>query len=154
MGRKLIITEEEKNNILSLYEQYSIHQKEDDFLKKYIGKTFITYQDPNFRDILTKETIDEIYYSFKYDKNTRTTRDGIIIETKINSPNYTATTATFTFGCLYNPNKISYEGKKTQYGKTFKVFNKTLIDDINTKGTSNGIEWCRKPQADFGLKQT
>ena len=144
---KLIISETEKKNILSLYEEDD-NKKEKDFLNQYIGKTFIVYDDENFHTNPKKYEIEQIVYN-KY-SDTKGSNVGLDIMTKDLGlgVNY------FHFECLYNPNRIGYILKKLGRSDFNKYYNKTLIDDINQKGTVSGIKWCQKPKADFGVKTT
>jgi hypothetical protein len=131
MGR-LIISETERQNILSLYEEENDeHKKENEFLKKYVGKTFISYIDADYQTLPWKMEIKDIIYRYN--------------SIEIN-PNDVKNH--FSFHCLYNPNRIGYKG---WVGSLYR-YNKTLIDDINQKGTAAGIKWCQKPKADFGIK--
>ena len=131
MGR-LIISETERQNILSLYEEENDeHKKENEFLKKYVGKTFISYIDADYQTLPWKMEIKDIIYRYN--------------SIEIN-PNDVKNN--FSFHCLYNPNRIGYKG---WVGSLYR-YNKTLIDDINQKGTAAGIKWCQKPKADFGIK--
>ena len=151
MGQRLIITEQEKKTILSLYEQTDDqYKKENDFLQRYVGKTFNTYVDPEFREFtgyLNKiRTIKydgdaiEIYYSHPsyYDKTKFMDREKPI----------------FIF-CIYNPSKFSYKLRWSVSEVSNKpYYNKTLVDDITNKGIAAGIQWCKRPNADFGMKQS
>jgi hypothetical protein len=131
MGKRIIISESEKKNILSLYEEdNNIYKKENDFLKKYIGKTFNIYEDINEQTLYSQALIKNITYN----------GGRIIINTEYSS---------YDFVCQYNPSRIGYKGYGS-YNREF--YNKSLITDINIKGNSIGIKWCQKPKSDFGTK--
>jgi len=149
MGQRLIITEEEKKNILTLYEQTNdLYKKENEFLKKYIGKTFNVYQDDKFQKLRWNPVIIK---NILYNRENRFT-------TYTGSLNITGETMTqdvtikleMSFSCQLNPSRIGYEAL-TEYGK---IYNKTLIDNINQQGISAGIQWCKKPKADFGMNNS
>ena len=152
MGQRLIISEEDKKEILSLYEQTdNQYKKENDFLKRYVGKTFNTYVDPQFRDFtgfLNK--IRTIEY------------DGQAIQIYYSQPNYYDKTKfddrefPIYIMCVYNPSKLSYKlgWALAENNKNKPYYNKTLVDDITNKGMSAGIQWCKRPNADFGIKQS
>jgi hypothetical protein len=136
MGKRIIISESEKKNILSLYEQDSNEfKKENDFLQKYIKKTFNVYSDLNQQKIKYNQVeIKDIYYDSK----------GLHINLKHEFPY-------FFFACVYNPSKIS-DVQNYWSETTPNIYAKTLISDINQKGAANGIKWCQKPKSDFGVK--
>jgi|LakMenEpi03Aug12_release.lakeMendotaPanAssembly.Ray.scaffolds.fasta_scaffold742557_1 hypothetical protein len=159
MGQRIIITEEEKKNILSLYEQTDdLYKKENDFLKRYVGKTINAYADPNLKKIAYQLLIVELKY-LKYDAG-----EAIRVEydwpaeLKTQYP-YSASPEKPAFPlyikCMYNPSKFSYELSRS-WGqlKYDNYYNKTLVDDIMSKGTAAGIQWCKKPQADFGMNNS
>jgi hypothetical protein len=135
----LIISETERKNILSLYEQNSdAYKKENDFLKKYIGKTFNVYSDLNQQDIEYKQIkIQDINY------------DGRTLY--INSLPSQEKIRFLFFNCLYNPSRIG-DVINNWSDTTPNIYAKSLISDINQKGITNGIKWCQKPKADFGVK--
>jgi hypothetical protein len=143
MGKRIIISESEKKNILSLYEQDSNEfKKENDFLKRYVGKTFNEYSDKQLQKLWGTPTISSIEYD----------SDGLSINYRewVNNTNDRYSLYT----CNYNPSKIGYKGSTNLItsSEIYDVYNKTLIDDINQKGTASGIKWCQKPKADFGVK--
>jgi hypothetical protein len=143
MGKRIIISESEKKNILSLYEQDSNEfKKENDFLKRYVGKTFNEYSDKQLQKLWGTDTISSIEYD----------SDGLSINYKEYVNNTNDSYSLYT--CNYNPSKIGYEGSSggISSSKNYDVYNKTLIDDINQKGAASGIKWCQKPKADFGTK--
>jgi hypothetical protein len=126
------------------------------FLGKYIGKTINMYKNPECTNFSTTLTITNITYQGGYITIHMIEKDG--------SPS-----GFFIYDviCLYNPNKFSNEYilqdtskemiKTTNYlsdefiEKFYsKLYNKTLLNDIFTKGASSGIQFCQKPNADFG----
>jgi hypothetical protein len=145
MGQRRIITEEEKKKILSLYEQSEdTYQKENNFLKRYIGKTVNLYENLAQTEMYQRSyKIEKIEY----------TGGGIFINNDGHSDdNYIA------IWCNYNPNKIGYKmNLNTNYkytgSKSVDLYNKKLIDDINTYGLQAGITWCKKPKADYSSTQ-
>ena len=141
MGKRIIISESEKKNILSLYEETNEYKKENDFLKKYVGKTINEFTDRQLQNLSGTNKIKSIEYN----------GSGIIIEFLPESSYDYGMYSTYV--CKYNPSKLGYEGT-FNFGEreSWTVYNKTLIDDINQKGTAAGIKWCQKPKADFGTK--
>jgi len=145
MGQRIIITEEEKKNILSLYEQTDdLYKKENDFLKKYIGKTYNVYIDSKFTQLSGQLKVNKIeYLNFRG-------KDGLMINYD-NDKNYQFIV------CNYNPSKIGYLIDHRVNIGGFSVdkihYTKAMIDDINNKGVALGIQWCKKPSADFGAVQ-
>lgn len=155
MSKSLIITEEEKKNILSLYEQTDDkYKKENDFLKRYVGKTFNLYTDNTFKKISSESNkITDIIYrggniKIKFDATYKPINDEEITYKKL-----------ATIECEHNPNRLGYKfiDLDTESELTHgypNVYNKSLIDDINKKGTEFGIKWCQLPKADFGMTNT
>ena len=141
MGKKFIISEEEKKHIMGLYEQSQLYQKENEFLKRYVGKTFNIYSDPNFSKGVYGNPY--IILSIKYNGG------GLDLNVSHSSePNFHDLRS---ISCMYNPSKFSYEIKHWDgLGKRIVEHNKTLVDDIMSKGATAGIQWCQKPKADFG----
>ena len=133
MKKIIKLTESELINIVKkvIIEQDDIkYKKENDFLKKYRTNTFNLYSDENFKR-LYHGSIDII--GIKYDGG------GITILTNHDVKYY--------MECQHNPDKLSYRFNNGSY-------NKTLVDDINQKGSSVGIKWCQLPKADFGVKDS
>jgi hypothetical protein len=144
MGKKLIITEEEKKKILSLYEQnQDSFEKENNFLKRYIGKTLNLYSDVSQTDMgrisYKIETINYEGGGITINQDSVTDKEYIFIE------------------CNYNPSKIGYKMLLThKYGSADlggTLYNKKFVDDINNYGLQSGITWCKKPKADFSSNQ-
>ena len=115
--------------------------KTQTFLNKYIGKTFTLYADENLQDIWgSPNTIEKIYYG----------SSGLVIEF-----NDYLLDQRLEFDCLYNPSRFSnkaFYGYKDYLGGVDmkEVYNKSLTNDIFTKGSQLGIKFCQKPKSDFG----
>jgi hypothetical protein len=136
MKKIIKLTESELINIIKkiITEQDDVkYKKENDFLKKYIGKTFNVYNDKNFKSL---HSGGHKIISIKYDGG------GIMINT--NTPLFNV----FYMECQHNPDKLSYGFNNND------SYNKTLVDDINQKGTSVGIKWCQLHKADFSTKDS
>jgi hypothetical protein len=150
MGQRLIITEEEKKTILSLYEQTDEeYKKENDFLKRYVGKTVIWYRS-DMQSIDPDHTPSKIE-SITYDGNAIYIKGEYNVISKHKYEYFL-----YEFPCLHNPDRIGYDSYPihTEGYKGFIGFNNKLIDNINQQGFSAGIKWCKKPKADFGIKQS
>ncbi len=146
MGQRLIITEEEKNIILSLYEQTDKqYKKENDFLKRYVGKTFNIYTDSDFQTLASNspQKIESIIYY----ENGLSVKGKYYLDVFEKDDEFD-----YFFRCLHNPNRLGYSIDDNILNRTWQ--NKTLIDNINQQGAALGIKWCQKPKADFGIKQS
>ena len=152
MSKRLIITEEEKKTIRSLYEQTNDqYKKENDFLKRYVGKTFNLYTDNTFKKLSSESNkITDIVYKgghikIKFD----------VTYKRVDNEELTYKNLAY-IECEHNPNRLGYKciDLDTESELTHgypNVYNKSLIDDINKKGTELGIKWCQLPKADFGM---
>ncbi len=144
MGKQLIITEEEINRIKLLYEiTGDSYIKENTFLQKYVGKTYNVYKNNSFTEGAGVLKVHDIKYGDYKGKL------GILI-------NYDNDKMYQFIDCNYNPSKIGYKIEQKIYvppiSADYTQYTKSMVDDINQKGTAAGIKWCQKPKTDFGIK--
>ncbi len=129
--------------------------KTENFLKKYVGKTITMYQNPECTNYSMTLTISSIKYNGGNFITINTTNDDNVV-------------LSYDVECLFNPTKFSNEYilssqsiSSLKSSKSYltdshilqyysKLYNKTLLNDIFTKGSQIGIQFCKKPKTDFG----
>jgi hypothetical protein len=157
MGQRLIITEEEKTSILSLYEQAKPIQD----IKSLIGKTFNLYSDSNNNNLLEfKKSGYKFTTLGPTVKILNISNDSIgqqlIIEldndSSISQLSNADLKGQLVLKCKYNPDQYE-NGGYLDYGPLWE--NKYHINAYPSKQFLNHLNtnfnFCKKPKADFGV---
>jgi len=138
----MILSESEKNRIKGLYGLVTEQQSQyDKILQKYVGKTILLYEDKNQKKLHLTNPLEIKDIAFH--------GGGIVIKGK------TQFDWSLYPRCKYNPDEIDYElgfvyDTYTSIDKSGIVYNKKLVDSLNKDAKDNNINWCKKPQSDFG----
>jgi hypothetical protein len=132
--------------------------KTENFLKNYVGKTITMYQNPECTEYSITLTISNIKYNGGSFITINTTKEG----------DDNNVVLSYDVACLFNPTKFSNEYILSSQSISSlkssnnyltdshilrfyaKLYNKTLLNDIFTKGSQIGIQFCKKPKTDFG----
>ena len=141
MGKRLIITEEEKTYIRQSYGLVTegLDKEKTTILRNnFLGKTINLYNDKEQQDLFTMSRIDEIEF-----------RDPELNSGRIVMNLYGSK---YEIGCLSNPDRLEsalhYIPSST--GISQVRYNKQFTDKLLS--LSNG--WCKKPNADFAKTNT
>jgi len=141
MGKRLIITEEEKTYIRQSYGLVTeaLDKEKTTILRdNFLGKTINLYNDKEQQDLYTMSRIDEIEF-----------RDPELNSGRVVMNLYGSK---YEIGCLANPDRLEsvlhYIPSST--GISQVRYNKQFTDKLLS--LSNG--WCKKPNADFAKTDT
>ena len=150
MGKRLIITEEEKTHIKQSYGLVTegLDKEKTAVLRNnFLGKTINVYTDEQQQLLWSMLRIDDILF-----------RDPELNSGRVKMDlSNGATSYPFEIYCLSNPERLSNEinlmsGAGSGLGSTIKstLYNKQFTDKLLS--LSNG--WCKKPNADFAKTNT
>ena len=144
MGKRLIITEEEKTHIKQSYGLVTegLDKEKTTILRNnFLGKTINLYTDSQQQDLWMMTRIDGIVF------RDRELESGIVKITLSSG----LVSFEFIISCLSNPDRLSNEIYRYE-GTTPKgtYYNKQFTDKLLS--LSNG--WCKKPNADFAKTNT
>jgi hypothetical protein len=144
MGKRLIITEEEKTYIRQSYGLVTEgldKEKTATLRNNFLGKTINVYNDLQQQNLYGMLRIDGIVFR---DPELNSGRVKMDLSDGV-------TTSQFEIHCLANPDRLSNEMDMYQ-GTTNKgsFYNKQFTDKLLS--LSNG--WCKKPSADFAKTNT
>jgi hypothetical protein len=150
MGKRLIITEEEKTHIKQSYGLVTegLDKEKTTILRNnFLSKTINVYTDSQQQDLWGMLRIDGIVFR---DPELNSGRVKIDLSDG-------ASSFPFEIYCLSNPDRLSNEmnlmsGAGSGVGSTIKgtFYNKQFTDKLLS--LSNG--WCKKPNADFAKTST
>ncbi len=150
MGKRLIITEEEKTHIKQSYGLVTegLDKEKTAILKSnFLGKTINVYNDEQQQRLFGMLRIDGIVFR---DPELNSGRVKMDLSNGV-------TTNYYEIWCLANPDKLSNEiylmsGAGSGLGSTIQgtFYNKQFTDKLLS--LSNG--WCKKPNADFAKTNT
>ena len=150
MGKRLIITEEEKTHIKQSYGLVTegLDKEKTTILRNnFLGKTINLYNDEQQQNLFSMLRIDDILF-----------RDPELNSGRVKMDlSNGATSNPFEIYCLSNPERLSNEinlmsVSGPSLGATIRttLYNKQLTDKLLS--LSNG--WCKKPNADFAKTNT
>jgi len=137
--------------------------KIDNFLKKYQDKTINLYRNPECTEYDVTGKIVNIKY-LEYPNNTKD--HYLSIEIKHEFSEGEEYTFEYSVECNYNPSKFSNKfimdaasellqknpfWEKYIFDGNYDRYNKSFVNDIFNKGSQLGIQFCKKPNADFGM---
>lgn len=156
------LLESKMGNVMPLLIVEEDDSKIDNFLKKYQDKTINLYLNPECTEYDVTGKIVNIKY-LEYPNNTKDHYLAIEIKHEFSEEEYTFE---YSVECNYNPSKFSnkfsmsaasellqekpYE-EKYIFNGDYDRYNKSFVNDIFNKGSQLGIQFCKKPNADFGM---